>query len=133
MSANDKRLQVPIPGSAAQAEALFSSLSPKKDWRVSVEILWRLVEPICRGCGLPFNGGDVCVGHTGTSGAFAKSAVTKEDGSGRRQNLARRPACEVAAASFHSAGFIERRRMFVIQGVVRTRKVVQGFKGQFHD
>ena len=76
---------------------------------MSVEIRWVLVESICGG--LPFNGGDVWVGHTSTGGAFAKSAGSKEDGSGRGQNAARRPACEVAAASFHSAGLIKRKRM----------------------
>src|SRR6266404_4392188 len=36
MSADDRRIQVPNPGSAAQAEALFGSLSPKKVGRRSL-------------------------------------------------------------------------------------------------
>src|SRR5207302_3917552 len=75
------------------------------DWigGMSVEIRARRVEWIGGSCGLPFNGGDVCVGHLGTGETFANSAGSQKDGSGRGQNLARRPACKVAAASFHFA------------------------------
>lgn len=57
----------------------------------------------------------------------------KRNGAGRGQNLAIRPACEVAAALSTLLGLSNGEECFVIQGVVRTRKVVQGFKGQFHD
>ena len=78
---------------------------------MSVEIPQRLLEPIFGGSGFAFNGSDVCAGHTRTSTAFAKSAGSKKDGPGRGQDFSRRPAREVAAASFHFAGFIARTRM----------------------
>src|SRR5437588_11750668 len=78
--------------------------------RVSVEIRWKLVESLCETLGLPFNGGDACVGHRGAGEAFAKSAGSKEDGSGRGQNVKRRLTGEAPAASFYFAGLIEGRR-----------------------
>lgn|SRR3974390_132412 len=77
---------------------------------VSVEILWKLA--VCLDCcRLPFHRGGVYIGRAGTVGTFTQSAGAKEDGSGSGQNAARRPACEVAAPSFHSAGLIERKRV----------------------
>src|SRR6266705_179306 len=94
---------------------------------VSVEIRRSMVESMCGSCGLPFNRGDVCVGHTGAGEAFAEFAGSKKDGSGRGQNLARRPACEVASASFHSAGPIAGTRVSCYQKPALTLPFLSEF------
>src|SRR5437016_14490792 len=94
---------------------------------MSVEIRARRVEWIGGSCGLPFNGGDVCVGHLGTGETFANSAGSQKDGSGRGQNLARRPACKLPPHLSTLLGLSQEQECPVRQGVVRTGKVVQGF------